>query len=200
MYLLGFSLDNLSLMALTVATGFVIDDAIVVLENISRHIEDGMPKMEAVLHGRARGGLHRHLHEPVADRRVPADPADGRHRRRIFPQFAMTLSHCDHGFARRFADDDADAVPLSAPTRRPDRKESKLLQHAEARFRAEPATSTTARSSGRCEYPGTIMLILLVTIGLNFYLFYIVPKDFLPSEDTGESSAASRRTRASRSS
>jgi multidrug efflux pump len=44
MYLLGYSLDNLSLMALTVATGFVVDDAIVVLENITRHIEDGMPR------------------------------------------------------------------------------------------------------------------------------------------------------------
>ena len=44
MYLLGYSLDNLSLMALTVATGFVVDDAIVVLENISRHIEEGMPR------------------------------------------------------------------------------------------------------------------------------------------------------------
>ena len=45
MYLLGYSLDNLSLMALTIATGFVVDDAIVVLENISRHIEDGMPPL-----------------------------------------------------------------------------------------------------------------------------------------------------------
>ena len=51
MYLLGFSLDNLSLMALTVATGFVVDDAIVVLENISRHVEEGMPRVKAALLG-----------------------------------------------------------------------------------------------------------------------------------------------------
>jgi multidrug efflux pump len=51
MYLLGFSLDNLSLMALTVATGFVVDDAIVVLENISRHVEEGMPRVQAALRG-----------------------------------------------------------------------------------------------------------------------------------------------------
>ena len=51
MYLLDYSLDNLSLMALTVATGFVVDDAIVVLENISRHIEGGMPRIEAALKG-----------------------------------------------------------------------------------------------------------------------------------------------------
>ena len=54
MYLLGYSLDNLSLMALTIATGFVVDDAIVVLENIARHIEAGMPRFEAALAGRAR--------------------------------------------------------------------------------------------------------------------------------------------------
>ena len=51
MYLLGFSLDNLSLMALTIATGFVVDDAIVVLENITRHLEEGMPRVQAALTG-----------------------------------------------------------------------------------------------------------------------------------------------------
>ena len=51
MYLLGYSLDNFSLMALTVATGFVVDDAIVVMENIIRHMEDGMPRMQAALRG-----------------------------------------------------------------------------------------------------------------------------------------------------
>ncbi len=56
MYLLGYSLDNLSLMALTISTGFVVDDAIVVLENISRHMEDGMPRGEAALRARGRWG------------------------------------------------------------------------------------------------------------------------------------------------
>ena len=51
MYLLGYSLDNLSLMALTIATGFVVDDAIVVIENITRHLENGMPPLEAALSG-----------------------------------------------------------------------------------------------------------------------------------------------------
>ena len=57
MYLLGFSLDNLSLMALTVATGFVVDDAIVVLENITRHVEAGMPRMQAALAGAREVGF-----------------------------------------------------------------------------------------------------------------------------------------------
>ena len=86
MYLLGYSLDNLSLMALTVATGFVVDDAIVVLENISRHIEDGMPRVQAALLRRAGGRLHRDLDQLLADRGVHADPADGRHRRPAVPR------------------------------------------------------------------------------------------------------------------
>ena len=57
MYLLGYSLDNLSLMALTVSTGFVVDDAIVVLENITRHIEAGMTRMEAALQGAGEVGF-----------------------------------------------------------------------------------------------------------------------------------------------
>ena len=57
MYLLGFSLNNLSLMALTIATGFVVDDAIIVLENISRHIEEGMPRMQAALLGAREVGF-----------------------------------------------------------------------------------------------------------------------------------------------
>ncbi len=57
MYLCGFSLNNLSLMALTIATGFVVDDAIVVLENISRHLEAGMKPLQAALQGAARWAL-----------------------------------------------------------------------------------------------------------------------------------------------
>src|SRR5260221_10527853 len=57
MWLMGYSLDNLSLMALTIATGFVVDDAVVVLENISRHMEDGMPRMQAVLYGAREVGF-----------------------------------------------------------------------------------------------------------------------------------------------
>src|SRR6202008_2312240 len=57
MYLLGYSLDILSLMALTIATGFVVDDAIVVLENVSRHLEEGMPRVEAALVGAQEVGF-----------------------------------------------------------------------------------------------------------------------------------------------
>jgi multidrug efflux pump len=69
MYLAGFSLDNLSLMALTIATGFVVDDAIVVLENVSRHSSTA-PRRRGRAARRARSRLHRAVDEPVADRRV----------------------------------------------------------------------------------------------------------------------------------
>jgi Cu/Ag efflux pump CusA len=78
MYLLGFSLNNLSLMALTVATGFVVDDAIVVLENTSRHIEPGMDRFEGGAAGRARGRLHRAVDQPVAGGRVHPAAVHGR--------------------------------------------------------------------------------------------------------------------------
>ena len=90
----------------------------------------------------------------------------------------------DHDFARRLAHDDADDVPLShGDEARP--QGSRFLQRAEAAFRQtrkfyERALVWSLRN------PGTIMLILLVTIGLNVYLYYIVPKGFLPNEDTGE--------------
>src|SRR6185436_541565 len=57
MYLAGFSINNLSLMALTIATGFVVDDAVVVLENVSRHIEEGMAPMQAALRGAREVGF-----------------------------------------------------------------------------------------------------------------------------------------------
>ena len=80
MYLFGYSLDNLSLMALTIATGFVVDDAIVVVENITRHLEQGMPRSRPRC-GRARDRIHRAVDEHFAGGGVHPDPVDGRHRR-----------------------------------------------------------------------------------------------------------------------
>jgi multidrug efflux pump len=184
MYLLNFSLNNLSLMALTVATGFVIDDAIVVLENITRHIEDGMPKMDAVLTGaREVGFTVISMSLSLIAVFVPILLMGGLVGE-FFRQFAVTL-----GVSIMVS------LVVSLTTtpmlcrylteRKPDRKESKILQHAEAAF--ERARNLYDRALlWSLKYPGTIMLILLVTIGLNFYLFYVVPKDFLPNEDTGD--------------
>ncbi len=92
MYLLGFSLDNLSLMALTIATGFVVDDAIVVMENITRHLEAGMEPVCRRAQGRPGDRLYRLFHQHVADRRIYSHPHDGRHRRPALPRV------CHHAF------------------------------------------------------------------------------------------------------
>ena len=70
MHLLGFGLDNLSLMALTVATGFVVDDAIVMIENVVRYIEQGVPPLEAAYRGAGADRLHHRVADRVADRGV----------------------------------------------------------------------------------------------------------------------------------
>ena len=79
MHVLGYSLDNLSLMALTVATGFVVDDAIVMIENVVRYIEQGVPPLEAAFRGAGADRLHHRLADRLAHRRVhPAAVHDRR--------------------------------------------------------------------------------------------------------------------------
>jgi multidrug efflux pump len=184
MYLVGFSLNNLSLMALTVATGFVIDDAIVVLENITRHIEEGMPKSEAVAIGaREVGFTVVSMSLSLIAVFVPILLMGGLVGE-FFRQFAVTL-----GFSIMVS------LVVSLTTtpmlcrylseRKAEQKESRFLTTLERVFeRARESYDRALLWSLR--YPGTIMLILLVTIGMNFYLFYEVPKDFLPNEDTGD--------------
>ena len=86
MYLLGYTIDNLSLMALTIATGFVVDDAIVVIENITRYLEDGHDTLRRGDEGLTRDRLYRALNEHVIDRRFYSDSADGRHRGQALPR------------------------------------------------------------------------------------------------------------------
>lgn len=85
MYLLGYSLDNLSLMALTISTGFVVDDAIVVIENVSRHIEQGGAADASCAQRRARSRVHCSFDQCFVGCRVYANPAHGRYRRALVP-------------------------------------------------------------------------------------------------------------------
>ena len=78
MYLLGYSLDNLSLMALTISTGFVVDDAIVVIENITRYLETGHAAVQAALRGAREIGFTVLSMSTLAGGRVHPHPADGR--------------------------------------------------------------------------------------------------------------------------
>ena len=165
MYLMGYSLDNLSLMALTVATGFVVDDAIVVLENISRHIEAGMPRVQAALLGAREVGFTVHVDQPVADRRVPADPADGRHRRPAVSRVRRHPVAGHRGLAGDLADhhaDDVRAVPEAGRAAHGPKRRT-LFDRAQAATGAPWLVAAPWRG---------VMLVLLITVGLNVVLLH----------------------------
>ena len=110
MYLCHYSLDNLSLMALTISTGFVVDDAIVVIENISRYLEQGMSPEEAALGGSERNRIYGDVDQYFARGCVHSDPADGWNCRTLFPRICRDALSGDLGFSWDFADDDPDDV------------------------------------------------------------------------------------------
>ena len=103
MYLLGYSLDNLSLMALTIATGFVVDDAIVVMENITRHLEAGMEPLAAALKGAQEIGFTVFsISMSLIAVFIPILMMGGIVGR-LFREFAVTLSICHRAFDGHFA-------------------------------------------------------------------------------------------------
>jgi len=184
MYLMGFSLDNLSLMALTIATGFVVDDAIVVLENISRHIENGVPRMQAALLGaREVGFTVLSISVSLVAVFLPILLMGGIVGR-LFREFALTLSL-------------AIAVSLvvsltltpmmcSRLLERPHEKkdEGRFAQWLERGF--QRMQHGYERTLGwALAHPFLILLTLIATIALNIALYVIVPKGFFPQQDTG---------------
>ena len=183
MYLLGYSLDNLSLMALTVSTGFVVDDAIVVLENITRHIEAGMTRMEAALLGaREVGFTVLSMSLSLIAVFVPILLMGGIVGR-LFREFAMTLSVAI-----------LISLVVSLTTtpmmcaylldNRRDPKHGRVYRMGERAFDA--VLSRYDRSLRvALRWPGLVMLSLAATIVLAIYLFTIIPKGFFPQQDTG---------------
>ena len=118
MWFCGFSLDNLSLMALTIGTGFVVDDAIVMIENIVRHMEDGEKPLRRGAARRQRNRLHGDLADAVADRGVHPAAVHDRPGRPHVPRIRAHAHHRGGGFGHRLADADADDVrPPAAPRR-----------------------------------------------------------------------------------
>ncbi|HLI12319.1 MAG TPA: efflux RND transporter permease subunit [Alphaproteobacteria bacterium] len=183
MYLLGYSLDNLSLMALTIATGFVVDDAIVVLENIMRHIEAGMPRMQAALQGaREVSFTVLSMSASLVAVFVPILLMGGIVGR-LFREFAVTLSVAI-----------LVSLVVSLTTtpmmcsrllgRQPDHQPGWLSRASERAFDA--MLHAYERSLGwALAHARLTMLILLGTVCLNVYLFVVVPKGFFPQQDTG---------------
>ena len=181
MYLLGFSLDNLSLMALTVATGFVVDDAIVMLENIARHVEQGMPRLQAALLGaREVGFTVLAMSLSLVAVFLPILLMGGLVGR-TFREFALTLSVAIAISLLGVADHDTDDVRCAAAQPPPP---GPLSDGHGARLRCD-ARFLRPQLRVALEHPRTVMLVLAATVALNFYLFAIVPKGFFPQQDTG---------------
>ncbi|MFY9911274.1 MAG: multidrug efflux RND transporter permease subunit [Candidatus Sulfotelmatobacter sp.] len=183
MYLLGYSLDNLSLMALTISTGFVVDDAIVVIENISRYLELGMGPMEAALRGAKEIGFTvLSISMSLIAVFIPILVMGGIVGR-LFREFAVTLSV-------------AIAVSLAVSLTTTPMLCSRLLKHQSAeehgwlyraseRFFAFVLETYETSLAWVLRHPAFTLSVLLLTIGVNVYLLVIVPKGFFPQQDNG---------------
>ncbi|MEI7269069.1 multidrug efflux RND transporter permease subunit MdtC [Pectobacterium versatile] len=182
MYLCGFSLNNLSLMALTIATGFVVDDAIVVLENISRHIEAGMKPLQASLQGvREVGFTVLSMSLSLVAVFIPLLLMDGLPGR-LFREFAVTLSV-------------AIMISLLISLTLTPMLCARLLRAVPKR--SQPRTRGFNRvllamqqGYGRSlkwvlNHARWVLLLLLGTIALNVWLYISIPKTFFPEQDTG---------------
>jgi multidrug efflux pump len=183
MYLLGYSLDNLSLMALTVSTGFVVDDAIVVLENITRHIEAGMPRREAALRGaREVGFTVLSMSLSLIAVFVPILLMGGLVGR-LFREFAMTLSVAIL-ISLVVSLTTTPMMCAYITTHNPRQKHSRLYIAGERVFEAMLGFYDRTLTQA-LRWPAIVLLILVLTVGLNLYLFYLIPKGLFPLQDTG---------------
>jgi len=184
MYLLGFSIDNFSLMALTIATGFVVDDAIVVMENTTRHIEGGMGRMQAAIQGaREVGFTVVSMSLSLIAVFLPFIVAGG-FLSLLFKEFALTLSV-------------AILISLVISLTLTPMMCARLLGREGGR---PPSRFGLAFEQGfialRRDYERsldwalrhqkTILFGLLATVALNIFLFTVIPKGFLPQQDTGQ--------------
>ena len=183
MYLLGYSLDNLSLMALTVSTGFVVDDAIVVIENISRYRERGMAAVAAALRGAQEIGF------TVISMSVSLVAVFlplllmGGIVGRLFREFAVTLA---------IAVTISMVVSLSTTPmlcskflRAEHGRNHNLAYRISERFFEGLLKVYATTLSWVLRHPQSTLAVLFITIGFNVYLYVIVPKGFFPQQDTG---------------
>ena len=184
MYLLGFSLDNLSLMALTISTGFVVDDAIVVLENISRYLEQGMPRVEAAIKG-VNEVAFTVLSISLSLIAVFAPLLFfGGIVGRLFNEFALTLSVAVIISLVVSLTTTPMMCALILPRERVARhgRLHRVTQHVfDAMLNFYRSTLRLA-----LRRPGIVLLTLLATIGLNYYMFrYEMTYGLFPVQDTG---------------
>jgi multidrug efflux pump len=183
MYLLGYSLDNLSLMALIIATGFVVDDAIVVLENVTRHIEAGMPPFQAAMEGsREVGFTVLSMSLSLVAVFIPILMMGGIVGR-LFREFSITLSVAV--LVSLVVSLTTTPMMCSRLIRLRDPAQAGRLYHASERA-FDALRNGYARSLGWALRNGpVIMVLLLATVIFNIYLYWVIPKGFFPQQDTG---------------
>jgi multidrug efflux pump len=184
MYILGYTLDNLSLMALTIATGFVVDDAIVVMENITRHLEAGMEPVAAALKGAQEIGFTVFtISVSLIAVFIPILMMGGIVGR-LFREFAVTLS---------IAIVISMVVSLTTtPTmcahllkqQKPDEKHNWIYRANERFFNG---LNSIYRKSLEWALDNAllILIVLILTVALNGLILYKIPKGFFPTQDTG---------------
>ena len=185
MFLLHLSLDNLSLMALTVATGFVVDDAIVVLENITRHVEAGMNRFEAALLGaREVGFTVLSISISLIAVFTPILLMGGIVGR-LFREFAIVLSAAVLVSLLISLTTTPMMAAFLVDRPRADRPPSRLARFTDKIF--DWMRGVYEKGLDWALDAGPVMLfVLLATIVLNVFLFAVVPKGFFPTEDTGQ--------------
>ncbi|MGJ7554879.1 efflux RND transporter permease subunit [Variovorax sp. RB3P1] len=188
MYLLGFSLNNLSLMALTVATGFVVDDAIVVLENTSRHIESGMTRMKAALLGAKEVGFTvLSISVSLVAVFIPLLFMGGQVGR-LFREFAITLSAAVLiSLVISLTTTPMMCAWLLKPGGEHDKnKPQGRLGRMAARSYDWVLKRYETSLDWALDSKALVMLILVAVVGLNVYLFSAAPKGFFPQQDSGQ--------------
>jgi len=177
MWFLGYSLDNLSLMALTISTGFVVDDAIVVLENITRHLDEGRPPIEAALMGSKEVGFTvLSMSLSLIAVFIPLLFMGGLVGR-VFREFAVTL---------------AVAVAVSlvisltvTPMLCAVFLRRRRTSDSSSRFFARLRSGYDRTLGWALRHTVATMVILLLTVAFNVYLLSVVPKGFFPQQDNG---------------
>lgn len=183
MYLCGFSLNNLSLMALILATGLVVDDAIVVLENISRHIEDGQPPMKAAFLGAKEVGFTLLSMNVSLVAVFVSILFMGGIVRNLFQEFSITLAAA---IIVSLVVSLTLTPMLCARWLRPHNAEQTRLQRWSDKLHLRMVDAYDRSLGWALRHKRLTLFSLLATIGLNIALYVVVPKTLMPQQDTGQ--------------
>ncbi|AGN79403.1 efflux RND transporter permease subunit [Pseudomonas sp. GD03651] len=183
MYLCGFSLNNLSLMALILATGLVVDDAIVVLENISRHIEDGQPPMKAAFLGAKEVGFTLLSMNVSLVAVFVSILFMGGIVRNLFQEFSITLAAA---IIVSLVVSLTLTPMLCARWLKPHQAAQTRLQRWSDNVHQRMVNAYDRSLGWVLRHKRLTLLSLLATIGINIALYVVIPKTLMPQQDTGQ--------------